>query len=170
MFEYLGKLKVPKNFKVARRLRKKLHYWMQGRIQEYTHYKANAEGIRFSRVWAVGTSKYAYDGSGEVMRVGNKQCAVFMTGKSYDADLNASYNIAARYWIREITGSKSLTGNGKVASIDISSMLAARHQQTLASLISLSRLLTLSANTDYVLYSGQGRSVKETATITAVAV
>jgi IS605 OrfB family transposase len=161
VFEHLGKLKVPKNFKGARRLRKKLHYWLQGRIQRYTKYKAHAEGIRFSRVWANGTSRYAYDGSGEVVRVGNGQCAVFMTGKTYNADLSASYNIGARYWVREI---QSLTGNSKVAVAGESPATVARHQQTLASLISLGRLHSMSANTDPVLYSGQGFSVKETAT------
>jgi len=161
VFEHLGRLKVPKNFKGAKRLRKKLHYWLQGRIQEYTRYKEYAEGIRFSRVWANGTSRYAYDGSGEVVRVGNGQCAVFMTGKTYNADLSASYNIGARYWIREI---QSLAGNSKVAVTGESPVTVARHQQTLASLISLGRLHSMSANTDPVLYSGQGFSVKETAT------
>lgn len=163
VFEHLGKLKVPKNFRGAKKLRKKLHYWMQGRIQKYTYYKAHAEGIRFSRVHARGTSQYAYDGSGEVIRVGNGQCAVFMTGKTYNADLSASYNIGARYWIREIQ--KSLKGNLQVAGVDISSILAARHQQTLASLISLNQLMAMPSDTDSVPYSGQGFSVKKTATI-----
>lgn len=171
VFEHLGRLKVPKHFRGAKKFRKKLHYWMQGRIQKYTMYKANAEGIRVSKVWAKGTSQYAYDGSGEVIRVSNKQCAVFMSGKTYNADLSACYNIGARYWIREIQSSKILTGNGKVDSIDISSMLLARHQQTLSSLISLNRLTAMLSNTDYVPYSGQGFSLKkETATITALAV
>lgn len=164
VFEHLGKLNAPKNFRGARRLRKKLHYWMQGRIQKYTRYKANAEGIRFSRVWANGTSRYAFDGSGEIIRVGNKQCAVFMSGKTYNADLSASYNIGARYWIREVLSSKSLTGNSKVGSADISSVLPARHQQTLASLISLDRLMAMPSNADCALYSGQVFSDKETAT------
>ena len=44
VFEHLGKLKTPKYFRGAKKLRKKLHYWMQGRIQRYTRYKANAAG------------------------------------------------------------------------------------------------------------------------------
>lgn len=171
VFEHLGKLKVPKNFRGAKRLRKKLHYWMQGRIQKYTRYKAHAEGIRFSKVLARGTSQYAYDGSGEVIRVRNKQCAVFMSGKTYNADLSSSYNIGARYWIREIQELKSLTGNSEVAGMDISSIVVARHQQTLASLISLNRLMAMPSNTDCALYSSQGFSLKgETATIAAIAV
>ena len=34
---------------------------------------------------------------------GNRALAVFRSGKQYNADLNASYNIGARYFIREIT-------------------------------------------------------------------
>jgi IS605 OrfB family transposase len=167
VFEHLGKLKVPKSFRGVKKLRKKLHYWMQGRIQKYTKYKAHAEGIRFSKVLARGTSQYAYDGSGEIIRVGNKQCAIFMDGKTYNADLSASYNIGARYWIRELS-SKILTGNSKVAVEDKSSFTSARHQQTLASLISLNRLTATPSNTGYALYSGQGFSPKgETATIAA---
>jgi hypothetical protein len=116
---------------------------------------------------ARGTSQYAYDGSGEIIRVGNKQCAVFMDGKTYNADLSASYNIGARYWIREIKQFKSLAGNSKVAVEDKSSFTVARHQQTMASLISLNRLTATPSNTGCALYSGQGFSVKETATIAA---
>ena len=55
VFEYRGKMQVPRDFYGAKRLRKKLHYWMQGRIQRYTRQKAQAAGIRFSRVLARGT-------------------------------------------------------------------------------------------------------------------
>ena len=168
VFEHLGKLKVPKDFYGAKRMRKKLHYWLQGRIQKYTRYKAHAKGIRFSRVLARGTSQYAYDGSGKVHRIGNKQTAVLpVSGKLYNADLNASYNIAARYWIREYSSiSKSLGRKAQVAMEDKSSSLAVRHLQVLASLISLVRLLPrkLSARAPY---PGQHPSQKETPAITA---
>lgn len=170
VFEHLGRLKVPKAFYGAKRLRKKFHYWLKGKIQRYTRYKALSEGMRFSRVLARGTSEYAYDGSGKIRRVGNRQIAVFSLGqKIYNCDLSASYNIAARYWIREILGClKSLGREIEVATQDISSsVVAARHQQTLASLISLVRLLPLEALTGRALYSGQGISLEETATIAA---
>ena len=58
------------------------------------------------------TSKLAYDGSGYVLR-GNKanlptyELCQFTNGKIYNCDLSASYNIAARYFIREIEKSSS---------------------------------------------------------------
>ena len=162
VFEHLGKLKVPKNFWGAKRLRKKLHYWMQGRIQRYTKYKGHAKGIKFSRVWSSGTSKYAYDGSGEVIRIHHGKVAIFENGKIYNADLNASYNIAARYWIREFLDPKSRARNGiVVGSVDINSIvLPARHQQTLASLTSLVRLMAMPSDTGRALYSSQVFSFK----------
>ncbi len=168
VFEHLGKLKVPKDFYGAKRLRKKFHYWLQGRIQRFTKYKAHAKGIRFSRVLARGTSEYAYDGSGRVHRIGNRQMAVFSMGqKIYCSDLSASYNIAARYWIREYLGnSKSLDRKVQVALEDKSSSWAVRHLQVLASLISLVRLLPRK-RTARVPYPGQRCSQKETPSITA---
>lgn len=38
----------------------------------------------------------------------NTALATFQSGKHYNADLNASYNIGARYWYRKLTG-----GNGR---------------------------------------------------------
>jgi len=94
---------VAKDFSGAKPLRKKLQYWLQGRIQKYTKYKGHAEGTRFSRALARGPSEHAYVGSGKVHRIGNRQITVFSEGqKIYNADLSASYNIGARHWIREI--------------------------------------------------------------------
>jgi IS605 OrfB family transposase len=101
VFEHLGRMSVPRDFYGARRLRKKLHYWLQGKIQKFTQQKGHVQGIRFSRVLARGTSANAFDGSGEVTRTGNHKIAIFKNKIRYDADLNASYNIGARYWIRE---------------------------------------------------------------------
>lgn len=48
-------------------------------------------------VFARGTSRWAYDGSGKVSRSKeNAQLAAFASGKQYNADLNGAYNIAAR--------------------------------------------------------------------------
>ena len=102
VFEHLGKMKMPRCFYGAKRLRKKLHYWMQGRIQRYTEQKSHAVGIRYSRVLARGTSAEAFDGSGPVQRSGSCKIAKFKNGRIYDAYLSAAYNIAARYWIREL--------------------------------------------------------------------
>jgi len=66
--------------------------------------------MRISRVCAWGTSALAYDGSGRVERgksagLPSYSTCRFPTGKVYDCDLNASYNIGARYFVREITKS-----------------------------------------------------------------
>jgi hypothetical protein len=70
--------------------------------------------MRFARVCASNTSKFAFDGSGIVMRGkkskktnGNYSLCEFQSGKIYNCDLNASYNIGARYYIREILRSMS---------------------------------------------------------------
>ena len=66
-------------------------------------------GIRISHVCARNTSKLAFDGSGEVTRdSGNHSLCTFQQedaqkkAKQYNCDLSASYNIGARYFIREL--------------------------------------------------------------------
>ena len=93
-------------------------------------------GKRISRICAWGTSKLAYDGSGEVERdEKNYSLCKFKTGKKYHCDLSASYNIGARYFIREILKSLSVTSRldmeAKVPSC------SKRTTCTLATLISL---------------------------------
>ena len=59
--------------------------------------------MRVSRICAWNTSRLAYDGSGAVLRDGkNHSLCTFSTGKRYHCDLSASYNIGARYFIREL--------------------------------------------------------------------
>jgi putative transposase len=74
-----------------------------------------------------------------VKRNNKKDLATFPNGKVYPEDLNASYNIGARYFIREFLKSfsekKRLQWEAKVPS------LAARTRQTLSSLISLHHAL-----------------------------
>jgi len=66
-------------------------------LSERIEAKAIDLGIRTSYVYARGTSSYAYDGSGKVIRdKENYANAKFTTGKRYNADLNAAYNIATR--------------------------------------------------------------------------
>lgn len=58
-------------------------------------------GIRAFQINPRNTSKLAFDGSGEVRRdKKNYSLCTFSTGKRYANDLNASYNIGARYFIR----------------------------------------------------------------------
>ena len=72
-------------------------------MQEITEHQAHRLGMRISRVCAWKTSAYAFDGSGRVTRdPKNHSLAVFRNGKQYNCDLSASYNIGARYFIREL--------------------------------------------------------------------
>ena len=88
--------------------KQKLHMWRKNGIQALVEHKAHRYGIRISRVCAKNTSKLAYDGSGEVVRdKKNHSLCTFSTGKQYNCDLSSSYNIGARYFIRELLKSVS---------------------------------------------------------------
>lgn len=83
--------------------KQKLHMWRKNSVQEFVTHKAHKAEIRVSHVSARNTSKLAFDGSGEVIRdKKNHSLCTFSTGKQYNCDLSASYNIGARYFIREI--------------------------------------------------------------------
>ena len=148
VFEHLGKMKVPKGFYGAKRLRFKLQYWTKQTIYHKTLDKAHSLGLRVSRVSAKNTSRLAYDGSGMVSRgeidptklyknkpSKNYSICKFTTGKIYNADLSASYNIGARYFIREII--KPLSEKTRLQLEAKVPLLAARNQHTLSTLISL---------------------------------
>ena len=89
--------------------RQRLHLWRANYVQDMVTHKAHRIGIRISRVNAWGTSRFAYDGSGRVKRgkesektENNYSICEFQSGKIYNCDLNASYNIGARYFVREL--------------------------------------------------------------------
>lgn len=105
VFEHLH-FKDRKGDKKKKKLRAKTQYWTKSRIQDMVKNKAHSMGIRFSRVNARNTSALAFDGSGYVRRNSKGDIATFTTGKIYHADLNASYNIAARYFLRELERAK----------------------------------------------------------------
>ena len=92
--------------------KQRLHMWRKNAIQNIVTHKAHKAGIRISRICAWNTSRLAYDGSGEVLRgkdagfSTNRLCR-FANGRIYNCDLSASYNIGARYFIREIQKSIS---------------------------------------------------------------
>ena len=98
VFEYLDfKGKKPKNRSMQ------LQLWAKRKIQQKCEHQAHNFGMRFSRVSAKNTSKLAFDGSGYVDRnTKNASLCKFKNGKQYNCDLNASYNIGSRYFIREI--------------------------------------------------------------------
>jgi IS605 OrfB family transposase len=100
--------------KGSRSKRQRVHHWRAQYVQGIVTAKAHRLGIRISRVNAWNTSALAYDGSGKVIRgkeAGFKTNAIcrFQNGKTYNCDLNASYNIGARYFIREILKSLPAT-------------------------------------------------------------
>ena len=86
------------------RKKQKLHLWRSQYVQSIVTDKAHRLGMRVTHVNAWRTSALAYDGSGYVDRGvnGNYSLCRFQNGKEYHCDLNASYNIGARYFIREI--------------------------------------------------------------------
>ena len=85
-----------------RTFRARLHRWRKIAVYNKAYEMAHRNGIRVSTVNPNGTSRYAYDGSGLVERDNdNYSICKFVNGKIYNCDLSASYNIAARYYIRE---------------------------------------------------------------------
>ena len=88
--------------------KQKLSMWKHQDIQNTAERLAHSYGMRIARVCAWNTSKLAYDGSGVVLR-GKKvsedtpyDVCKFQNGKTYNCDLSASYNIGARYFIKEL--------------------------------------------------------------------
>lgn len=93
--------------KIRGKAKQKLHLWRKKDIQHRIEHKAHKENIRISHVNAKYTSQLAFDGSGKVIRgkeagYSTYELCKFQSGKEYNCDLNASYNIGARYFIREI--------------------------------------------------------------------
>lgn len=98
-FDMKGKLRGSK--------KQRLHLWRKKSILQMVEHKAHKCSIRVSTVCAWGTSRLAFDGSGEVLRgreanLDTYELCRFNNGKVYNCDLSASYNIGARYFIREI--------------------------------------------------------------------
>ena len=130
--------------------KQRLHHWRAMYVQRMAAQKAHRERIRISTVCAWNTSRLAFDGSGRVKRgkesektADNYSICEFSTGKIYNCDLNASYNIGARYFIREILKSLPATAEqrleAKVPSV------SKRSTCTLSTLINLRAALTAAA-------------------------
>lgn len=106
VFEDLSNWKA-KGGKHGSLLKQRFHQWCKDKLVELTFQKFSELGGKVSKVNALYTSAYAFDGSGEIKRSNkNYSQAVFQNGKQYNADLSASYNIGARYWYAMLTGSK----------------------------------------------------------------
>ena len=126
--------------------KQRLHLWKSQYVQAMVTQKAHRNGIRISRVCAWNTSKLAFDGSGKVLRgkesertTGNYSICEFSTGKIYNCDLNASYNIGARYFIRELL--KTLPEKERSQLEAKVPPVCARSTCTLSTLISLNAVL-----------------------------
>ena len=90
--------------KVRGKRKMRLHMWKKRGVQKICMHMGHRRGIRTARVCAWKTSALAYDGSGKVEREKeNHSLCTFANGKRYNCDLSASYNIGARYFIREIS-------------------------------------------------------------------
>lgn len=137
VFERLGIMKL--RGYGAKKNRRKIHHWNKKTIIKKVCAKAHTVGIRYSVVNPRNTSALAFDGSGNVVRdKNNASLCTFTTGKRYNTDLNASYNIAARYFIREYqkSASESKWSNVLAKAPELSS----RINTTLASLINLAKV------------------------------
>ena len=123
----------------------RLALWKARYVQQMVKHKAHTNGIRISTINAWGTSRLAFDGSGKVLRgKDSEKCksyseCEFQTGKIYNCDLNATYNIGSRYFVREIL--KTLPVKVRQhAEVNILGC-AKRSTCTLATLISLNGVL-----------------------------
>lgn len=97
--------------------KQKLTLWRKQETQRLVEHKAHILGMRISRICAWNTSRLAFDGSvkaerGTYIQNGvekyNYSICTFSNGKQYHCDLNATYNIGARYFIRELLKSDSV--------------------------------------------------------------
>ena len=120
--------------------RQRLQLWRKQAVQAMVTHKAHREGIRISRVNPKYTSALAFDGSGFVHRhKNNYSLCTFQTGKAYHTDLNAAYNLGARYYVREII--KSLPERDRLEIQAKVPELSKRSTCTLSSLINLNVVL-----------------------------
>jgi IS605 OrfB family transposase len=129
--------------------KQRLKLWRSQEVQSIVTNKAHRLGMRISHVNAWGTSKLAYDGSGYVLRgrdggFSTYELCKFQNGKTYNCDLSASYNIGARYFIREIL--KSLDVNSRLLVEAKVPQCSKRSTSTLSTLINLNaELMSLAA-------------------------
>ena len=120
---------------------KRAHFWRYKRIYKVLAQRAHQYGLRIARVNARNTSRLAFDGSGwskrgrEITPETPYALMEFSSGKTYNADLNASYNIGARYFIRRIL--KTVTKTQRLALEAKVPQVAKRSTCTLSDLINL---------------------------------
>ena len=131
---------------------KRAHFWRYKRIYKVLTQKAHQYGLRITRVNARYTSRLAFDGSGwskrghEITPETPYTLMEFPNGKTYNADLNATYNIGARFFIRHLL--KTVTVTQRLALEAKVPQVAKRSTCTLSDLINLrNELAVLTART-----------------------
>lgn len=126
---------------------KRAHFWRYKRIYKVLAQRAHQYGLRIARVNAQYTSRLAFDGSGwskrgrEITPETPYAEMQFPSGKIYNADLNASYNIGARYFIRHLL--KTVTVTQRLALEAKVPQVAKRSTCTLSDLINLRSALAV---------------------------
>jgi putative transposase len=116
VFEHLTGWR-PRGGKKRSTLRQRFHGWLHRRIVKNTEMKWSEHGGKVVFVNPRGTSSYAYDGSGKLKRSSsNYELAVFASGKQYNCDLSASYNIGARFILKLLGGNSPQDDDGKKSS------------------------------------------------------
>lgn len=126
---------------------KRAHFWRYKRIYKVLAQRAHQYGLRIARVNAQYTSRLAFDGSGWAKRGSEIEpntpysTIQFATGKIYNADLNASYNIGARFFIRHLL--KTVTVTQRLALEAKVPQVAKRSTCTLSDLINLRSALAV---------------------------
>lgn len=129
VFEYLKSWR-PRGGKKRSVLRQRFHGWLHRRIVELTEMKWSELGGQVAFVYARGTSSNAFDGSGKLKRSDKQyEQAVFTSGKKYNCDLSASYNIGTRFILKLLGGNDPRDKQGK------SSCLSPRSQGTTLSML-----------------------------------
>lgn len=123
----------PKGGKRGSSLRQRFHGWLKSRLVKLVEQKLEEVGGKVELVFARGTSSNAYDGSGQVKRSKeNYSLCTFTTGKKYNCDLSASYNIGARHWAPK--KKKLARRNGSESAVGKSSRTEPRSPVSLSSL------------------------------------
>lgn len=100
----------------GKKQRQRFHRFQHRALVNAVALRAEELGMRMVEVFARGTSRWAYDGSGKVSRSkDNAQLATFASGKQYNADLNGANNIAARglAWLLGIENPRSAKDPGE---------------------------------------------------------
>ena len=141
VFEHLDKTGKARGSK-----KQKLKMWRSQEVQSIVTNKAHRLKMHISHICAWGTSRLAFDGSGRVLRgkesertAGNYSLCEFQTGKIYNCDLSASYNIGARYFIRELL--KSLPEKARLRVEAKVPQCSKRSTCTFSTLINLNAVL-----------------------------